>query len=620
MVPGARDRTGAAARGAPSSRLLGRASAAWARLGSPPPEGSEVLMHAGKLLRHGAVLVACAYLGFAIAPVAASRGRHRDRPVQPDEDVIAEHVRQAMEEGRRTFRFDKFGDEDFWGSVLHLHEAIAGQANGGTGPGVSPRTALAVGLKVDADALPRDLVQRIEKGRVDLDDPATTLALLKLNAVVGVTGFFHGDRLSSMGIQCALCHSTVDNSVAPGIGRRLDGWANRDLNVGAIVGLSPNLDPVANLLHTDVKTVHQVLSSWGPGKFDASLFMDGKAFRPDGGSAAVLIPPAFGLAGVNLHTWEGWGSVTHWNAFVANLEMHGHGTFFDPRLDDATQFPIAAENRFGHLTNEPDRISEKLPALHFYQLALPAPAPPRGSFDEHAADRGEVLFSGKANCASCHTQGLFTEPGWNMHRGEDIGIDDFQADRGPDHRYRTAPLKGLWTHMKGGFFHDGRFATLRDVVDHYDGFFHLGLSNREKGDLVEYLKSLGDDVPPSVRDATSLNQPAPDGSLGASATASTPSSPRLTMWPGVLERGGALHIELAPAAGTARDLEVAIYDVAGRNVAKLRSGEPGSPSGVASVTWNGQDGLGRTASPGVYFVRATVPSAGFQEEHRVVIR
>src|SRR5262249_50025353 len=323
-----------------------------------------------------------------------------------------------VSQGQQTFRFDTFGDESFWGDTLHLNQAIAGANNGGVGPGLSPKQALALGLKVDVDALPASVQQGILDGTVNLDDPATTLALLKLNAVVGVKGFFDSNgNLSSVGIECALCHSTVDNSLAPGIGHRLDGWANRDLNVGAIIGLSPNLDPVAALLHTDVATVQHVLASWGPGKFDAELFMDGKAFSPDNVSGAVLIPPAFGLAGVNLHTWEGWGSVTHWNAFVANLEMHGHGTFFDPRLDDATQFPIAAENHFGHVTSEQDRITEKLPALHFYQLALPAPAPPKHSFDEAAADRGSDLFVGKAKCASCHTWGLFTEPGWNMHKG-----------------------------------------------------------------------------------------------------------------------------------------------------------------------------------------------------------
>jgi hypothetical protein len=282
----------------------------------------------------------------------------------------------------------------------------------------------------------------------------------------------------------------VDNSLAPGIGHRLDGWANRDLNVGAIIGLAPNLKPVADLLQVDEPTVRQVVNSWGPGKFDAEHFLDGKAFRPDGKTAATLIPPAFGLAGVNMHTWTGWGSVTYWNAFVANLEMHGQGTFYDPRLNDASQFPVAARAGFGNVRNTPDRITPKLAALQFYQLALVAPAPPKGSFDKAAAARGRVIFNGQAQCASCHVAPLFTEPGWNMHTGAEIGIDNFQADRAPDHRYRTAPLKGLWTHQTGGFYHDGRFATLREVVDHYNDFFKLNLSERAIADLIEYLKSL----------------------------------------------------------------------------------------------------------------------------------
>src|SRR6185436_951513 len=254
-------------------------------------------------------------------------------------DVNAERM---VDEGKQTFRFDTFGDEAFWSDALQLHRAIAGANFGGVGPGVSPATALAVGLKVDSEALPQSLISQLKHGRVNLDDPGTTLALLKLNAVVGVKGTFKADgSLQSVGITCALCHSTVDNSFAPGIGQRLDGWAARDLNVGAIVALSPNLTPVATLLGVDVPTVKTVLQSWGPGKFDAELFLDGKAFRPDGKSAATLIPPAFGLVGVNLHTWTGWGSVTHWNAFVANLEMHGQGTFYDPRLNDPVKFPIA---------------------------------------------------------------------------------------------------------------------------------------------------------------------------------------------------------------------------------------------------------------------------------------
>ena len=343
----------------------------------------------------------------------------------------------------------------------------------------------------DVNALPHSLLRALARGQVDLADPKTTLKLLELDAVVGVTGIFdNAGKLTSMGIQCALCHSTVDDSFAPGIGHRLDGWANRDLNVGAIIALAPRLEPVAAVLGTDVATVKAVLNSWGPGRFDAVLFMDGKAFRPDGKSGSVLIPPAFGLAGVNLHTWTGWGSVPYWNAFVANLEMHGQGTFFDPRLDDAAQFPVAARNGFGHVQAEEDLITPLLPALQLYQLSLPVPKPPRRSYDHSMAQAGEALFNGKAKCSGCHVPPLFTEPGWNMHTGEEIGIDNFQANRAPDKRYRTSPLRGLWTHTKGGFYHDGRFATLGDVVAHYNSHFALGLSAGEQSSLVEYLKSL----------------------------------------------------------------------------------------------------------------------------------
>ena len=405
--------------------------------------------------------------------------------------AVQTQATQLVDQGRQIFRFDTFGDEQFWGDSLKLHRAVAGAANGGVGPGLSPRAALGVGLKVDVDALPPELQQALQRGEVDLDDPAVTLALLKLQAVVGVTGFFDSSGgLRSMGIQCALCHSTVDDSFAPGIGHRLDGYAARDLDVGAIVSLAPDLRPVARLLGTDVATVKKVLAAWGPGKFDAELFLDGKGFRPDGKTAATLIPPAYGLAGVNLHTYTGWGSVPYWNAFVANLEMHGQGIFYDPRLDNAKQFPVAARNRSGHVTNSPDLITPKLAALHFYQLALAAPTPPDGSFDPAAAARGARLFRGKAECATCHVPPLFTEPGWNLHTPAEIGIDRFQADRSPTHRYRTTPLKGLWAHQKGGFYHDGRFATLGEVVDHYDRFFELGLTPREKQDLAQYLKSL----------------------------------------------------------------------------------------------------------------------------------
>lgn len=431
--------------------------------------------------------VAC-FLGAALAQnPAAGSGQQRPTVNQP----VAQNALRMINDGRQTFRFATFGDEAFWGDQLHLHQAIEGQKLGGVGPGVSPATALAVGLKVDVDALPPALRQQIRAGKVNLNDPAVTLALLKLNAVLGVTGHFnHQGTLSSVGIQCALCHSTVDNSFAPGIGHRLDGWANRDLNVGAIIALAPNLQPLQDLLGVDAATVRKVLDGWGPGKFDAELALDGKTVNAHGGSAAVLIPPAFGLAGVNLHTWTGWGSVPYWNAFVANLEMHGSGTFFDPRLDDSSQFPIAARAGFGHVRNTPDLITPTLAALQFYQLAIPAPRPPAGSFDPAAAARGKELFNGMAKCSTCHVPPLFTEPGWNMHTGEEIGIDDFQANRAPDKRYRTSPLGGLWTHTKGGFYHDGRFATLTDVVQHYNSTFGLGLGNDQVKDLVEYLKSL----------------------------------------------------------------------------------------------------------------------------------
>lgn len=455
-------------------------------------------------MRHRRIVLVCLVLLGALsfagyrrvgANGGAQESRDRNDKEESSQDgfdgVVRQNVQQMAKDGRETFRFDTFGDEAFWGDTLHLHQAIEGAHLGGVGPGVSPSTALAVGLKVDVDALPPELIAALKHGKVNLADPATTLALLKLNSVVGLTGFFNSQgSLRSIGIQCALCHSTVDNSVAPGIGHRLDGWANRDLNVGAITSLAPNLQPVASLLGVDVATVKSVLGAWGPGKFDAELFLDGKGFRPDGKTAAVLIPPAFGLVGVNLHTWIGWGSVTYWNAFVANLEMHGKGTFFDPRLNDATQFPVAAAAGFGNVRNTPDLVTPKLGALQFYQLAIPAPKPPKGSFDEEAAERGKDLFVGQAKCATCHVAPLYTEPGWNMHTPQEIGVDDFQASRAPDHRYRTTPLKGLWTHTAGGFYHDGRFATLDDVVQHYNSFFALGLNDKQAHDLVEYLKSL----------------------------------------------------------------------------------------------------------------------------------
>jgi hypothetical protein len=437
----------------------------------------------------GWLLFAAALL-LATSTIPLARRVHADNG---GKDPVGTNALQKVDQGRNTFRFDTFGDEVFWGGTLMLHQAIEGSKLGGTGPGVSPKSALMLGLKVDVDALPQNVQEKLKHGKINLDDPATTLALLQMKAVVGVTGFFNTTgTLSSVGIQCALCHSTVDDSFAPGIGHRLDGWANRDLNVGGIIAAAPDLSAFASLLGVDQATVRTVLLSWGPGKFDAELALDGKAFRLDGKPAATLIPPAFGLGGINLHTWTGWGSVPYWNAFVAILEMHGIGRFFDPRLNDPVQFPIAAKNGFGNVQIDPDsdRVTSKLSALQEYELSIPSPQPPPGSFDPDAAKRGDALFSGKAKCNNCHAEPLWTEPGWNLHAPAEICVDDFQANRAPDHRYRTAPLGALFTHQKGGFYHDGQFATLGTVVDHYNSCMSLGLAESEKSDLIQYLLSL----------------------------------------------------------------------------------------------------------------------------------
>ena len=278
------------------------------------------------------------------------------------------------------------------------------------------------------DALSPRILQAVRQGRVNLDDPAVTLALLDANAVVGVKGFRGPDgRLGSVGLQCAFCHSTVDDALAPGVGHRLDGWPNRDLNVGAIVALAPDLSAIADLLDVDEGTVRKVLASWGPGRFDAHLFLDGKPFRPDGRTAAVLIPAAFGLAGVNLTTYTGWGGISHWNAFVANLEMHGQGTFVDPRLNDETQFPVAARAGFGNVRNDPDLITSKLPRCSSTSCRFRRRVRPTGPTTRGLAEQGRRVFNGAARCATCHVPPIYTEPGWNLHTAAEIGIDDFQA-------------------------------------------------------------------------------------------------------------------------------------------------------------------------------------------------
>jgi hypothetical protein len=443
------------------------------------------MLKIARAIGFGVILGFSFVLCASVAPLSAQTGG------KAFDDEAGNHSKNLLKDGKQIFRYDTFGSEAFWGAALQLHKAIAGEKNGGVGPGVSPKTALSVGLKVDADALPNALKKQIAAGKVNLDDPATTIALLKLNAVVGVTAFADPDgSVKSMGIQCAFCHSTVDNSFAPGIGKRLDGWANRDLNVGAIVSLAPNLKPFTDLLGVDVETVKKVLASWGPGRYDAFLNKDGKAFGPDGKQAGTLIPPAFGLAGVDLATSTGSGSVTYWNAYVGVTQMHGSGTYFDARFNNKDQYPVSAKSGSWNTRGTPDRVTAKLAALHFYQLSLPAPKAPAGSYDKAAFERGKTVFNGPGKCATCHVPPLFTEPGHNLHAPSEIGIDAFQADRSATHMYRTAPLAGLWTHQKGGFFHDGRFSTLLDVVNHYDDQFKLNLSDANKKDLVEYLKGI----------------------------------------------------------------------------------------------------------------------------------
>ena len=440
--------------------------------------------------------LAAAALAAAVGFALNSCGLQPAKPPVTTENfdhAAKENVDKLFSEGQKIFRFDTFGSEAFW-SQTQLHRAIAGEKNGGVGPGVSPKQALALGLKVDMFKVPPTIAAAVATGKANMDDPANTVALLKADAVVGVKGVFDGDRMTGIGITCALCHSTVDDKLQPGIGRRLDGWANRDLNVGAIVAAAPDLSAFAKLLQVDQATVRKVLTSWGPGKYDAELSFDGKALRPDGKPAATLIPSAFGLLGVNSHTWTGaWGTVTYWNAYVAVTQMHGQGTFYDPRLLDKQKFPVGARANEGNVRPAEDKVTAKLPALQYYQLSLPKPKPPADAFDASRAKQGEALFNGKARCATCHVPPIFTEPGYNLHSADEIGIDDFQARRSPDGRYRTEPLRALWDTRKlhkGGYYHDGRYATLADVVSHYDQHFRTQLSEQEKADLIEFLKSI----------------------------------------------------------------------------------------------------------------------------------
>ena len=360
---------------------------------------------------------------------------------------------QTLAEGQRIFRYETFGDEQFWTDTARMHEVIQ--------KSVSPKTALSVGLKVDADAIPPDVAQAIKSGQVDLGSPATTVTLLKLNAVVGLKGTVETvdgkDTLVRLGITCALCHSTADNSFAQGIGQRKDGWPNRDLNVGAIIALSPAVTAAQKAVY----------NSWGPGKYDPRFNIDGK-------STPLVLPPAYGLAEVKNETYTAEGPISYWNAYVAVTQMHGHGNFSDPRLGlDIRQ--------------SPDRVGPKLAALRSYQHSLTAPPAPAGSFDSATAARGRALFN--RSCSSCHVGVTGTDNNdGKLHPPSETGMDAAYASRTANKAYRTTPLRGLWQHAP--YFHDGSAATLKDVVAHYNRVRNLRLNPEQERDLAEYLKTL----------------------------------------------------------------------------------------------------------------------------------
>jgi hypothetical protein len=378
----------------------------------------------------------------------------------------AEDSNSPIKIGQQTFRYDTFGDEQLWTDVLRMPEVIST---------VSPATALAVGLKVDVDALPPAVTAALTAGQVDLNDPAVTLALLKLNAVVGVKGqVSEGGELTKIGVTCALCHSSVDNSFAPGIGKRLDGWANGDLNVGAIIALSPVLDDATK---AEFRT-------WGPGKYAPRHHaFNGSAIIPlNSPSIPLVIPPIYGLKGVGFETVTADGPISYWNAYVGVSQMGGHGNFSDPRIGLT-------------ITQTPDLVTPKLANLLAYQLSLKAPTPDRGSFDPIAAARGKDLFRGQAACSTCHLQPNFTDvlSGADktvpfLHDPSEVGMDPGYALRTATGKYRTTPLRALAFHAP--YFHDGSAPDLLAVVNHYDTLFNLHLTESQKADLVEYLKSL----------------------------------------------------------------------------------------------------------------------------------
>jgi mono/diheme cytochrome c family protein len=411
-------------------------------------------------------LIGTSSLVFMLAGAFAMSGfapatRAEQTAAGPERERATRH-----KDGRAIFRFDTFGDEQFWTDVLRMHEVI---------PTVDPATALAVGLKVDVDALPPGVIAALRAGQVDLTDPAVTVELLRLNAVIGVRGTVDAaGQLTKVGVTCALCHSSVDNSFAPGIGRRLDGWANTDLDVGAIVALSPALDDGTKA----------EFRSWGPGKYDPRHHaFDGTSIIPlNSPSLPIVIPPIYGLKGVGFETFTADGPISYWNSYVGVGQMGGRGNFSDPRIGL-------------FIRQRPDLVTPKLAALLDYQLSLRSPKAPRGSFNRRAAARGKDVFRSQARCSTCHRAPYFTDvlsgPDRRvpfLHAPAEVGMDPAYAARSATGQYRTTPLRGLLQHAP--YFHDGSASDLRAVVNHYDTQFGLNLTADQKADLVEYLKSL----------------------------------------------------------------------------------------------------------------------------------
>ena len=490
-------------------------------------------------------VAACIVAGSGVT--SCGRGGNVDVPALITEVPQLPLDPQVVAAGQQTFRYDTFGDETFWTDVLKMNQVIESA--------VDPLTAASVGLKIDAAALPAEVVAGVAGGTIPLDDPQTTLALLSLNAVVGVKGQVSKGpdgrlRLDRVGITCALCHSTVSRDLqvtAPGqagarinlagiVGNRLDGWPNRDLQPGTIISLSPALTPGQKAAYASWA------KSYGPGFYDPRFNANtdpgtNPALNPDidanikaylaAGGRPVVIPPAFGLVGLtkSIFTGDGdtahepAGAVSYWNRYVGVVQMHGHGRFFDERLLINGK-PLTVDHRVGG----DDLITAVLPQLEAYQWSIAAPTlgldgtkwGVTPDLSPQAVARGKALFEGQARCASCHTGPSFTDVNtYGLHPASDgVALDTNYIRFSATRQWRTTPLKGIWMHPP--YLHDGSGALNRTtgkcmdgsdigtlasatdrvrqdlacVVNRYSTRLNLGLTDAQRVDLVEYLKSL----------------------------------------------------------------------------------------------------------------------------------